>query len=193
MSKSKILQHTSQQIQKYVEESNYYFQVLNKLGYTQINDQRVIKTLKEYCQNHDINISHLSADPVENGMKKCTRCLQTKSLTEFYVSKGKVMSYCKQCHKDLEKRRYKEKMDKLNEYKKTLVCKKCGEKRFYLFDFHHRDPSQKDYTISQNPHASFEVIKKEIDKCDVLCANCHREWHYLEQHNNISYNDWLQI
>ena len=59
--------------------------------------------------------------------------------------------------------------------RKDKICIKCGETRYYLFDFHHRNPEEKDYSISDHSRAKLETIKAEIDKCDVLCANCHRE------------------
>ena len=102
------------------------------------------------------------------------------------------MYWFKECQKNKEKNKYQDKVNQINEYKKTLCCKKCGEKRFYLFDFHHRNPEEKDYTISDHSRANFETIKAEIEKCDVLCANCHREWHYLSVHNpDQDYNAWL--
>ena len=112
-------------------------------------------------------------------------------ISDFYVSKGKIHCYCKECHKELGKITYRKRTEELENYKKTLSCKKCGESRFYLLDFHHRNPEEKEYAISDNPRAGLETIKKEIAKCDVLCANCHREWHYLEQHENIVYKDWI--
>jgi predicted HNH restriction endonuclease len=41
------------------------------------------------------------------------------------------------------------------------------------------DPSQKDFTINRAhaTHKAFELVKKELDKCALLCANCHREVH----------------
>ena len=58
-------------------------------------------------------------------------------------------------------------------------CSKCGyNKCFAALEFHHRDPSTKDFTLSHNGGApSFERLKAEADKCDLLCANCHREEH----------------
>lgn len=60
-------------------------------------------------------------------------------------------------------------------------CQKCGyDKTLYLsaFSFHHRDPSQKSFSIS-NPKEcrSLEERKAEADKCDLLCVRCHAEVH----------------
>ncbi|MNT97520.1 hypothetical protein D3C72_2398630 [compost metagenome] len=44
-------------------------------------------------------------------------------------------------------------------------------------EFHHRDPAQKDFTFSQVKLKNFKHVKDELDKCDLLCANCHREAH----------------
>lgn len=58
-------------------------------------------------------------------------------------------------------------------------CLICGyNKCISALEFHHRDPKEKDFHLGQDGHSrSWERIKKEIDKCDLLCANCHREEH----------------
>lgn len=57
-------------------------------------------------------------------------------------------------------------------------CVKCGYKRcISALDFHHLDPNKKDFSISQNMNMSWDKIKKEIDKCILVCSNCHREIH----------------
>jgi hypothetical protein len=67
------------------------------------------------------------------------------------------------------------------EYKKQLFCEKCGDKRWYVLEFHHLDPTKKDFSIASSAKR-FGNIKfmEEIKKCEVLCANCHRELHFLE-------------
>lgn len=62
-------------------------------------------------------------------------------------------------------------------------CQQCGYNRcIEALEFHHLDPSQKDFAISQKGHCrSWEKVKNEIDKCVMLCANCHREIHANEQ------------
>lgn len=45
------------------------------------------------------------------------------------------------------------------------------------FDFHHIDPKTKAFEISDNPTRAWEKTKIELDKCVLLCANCHIETH----------------
>lgn len=64
-------------------------------------------------------------------------------------------------------------------------CQKCGYNKCEgALQFHHRDPKQKDFTLSQinlnDTNFSMEKIKQEVDKCDLLCANCHFEEHYIK-------------
>jgi 5-methylcytosine-specific restriction endonuclease McrA len=56
-------------------------------------------------------------------------------------------------------------------------CQICGyDKCSAALEFHHVDPRTKDFTISQRM-TTFEAIRRELDKCVLLCANCHREVH----------------
>ena len=71
----------------------------------------------------------------------------------------------------------------LDEYKLSLKCNRCGENHPGVIQFHHSDPSEKEIDISRvvTNGWSIERIKKEIDKCEVLCANCHFKHHYEER------------
>jgi predicted HNH restriction endonuclease len=56
-------------------------------------------------------------------------------------------------------------------------CSICGyEKCVNAFDFHHVNALEKDFTISSKM-SSWEKIERELKKCVLLCANCHREVH----------------
>jgi hypothetical protein len=63
----------------------------------------------------------------------------------------------------------------LSEYKKSLKCIRCGEDHPATLTFHHRDSAEKDFEIgnSINLGVSLKRLVAEIEKCDVLCANCH--------------------
>lgn len=58
-------------------------------------------------------------------------------------------------------------------------CEKCGyNKCDSALEFHHLDHNKKDFGISQDGNTRpWNQIKEELDKCVLLCANCHRETH----------------
>jgi len=77
----------------------------------------------------------------------------------------------------------KKTVDRLKDYKLKCVeykggkCIICGYNKYYgALEFHHLDPSQKDFTIAGS-NKSFDILKLELDKCVLLCATCHREVH----------------
>lgn len=58
-------------------------------------------------------------------------------------------------------------------------CENCGYNLCVdALEFHHKDPAQKDFSISSKGYTrSWDRVKCELDKCMILCANCHRELH----------------
>jgi len=64
-------------------------------------------------------------------------------------------------------------------------CKYCPESRFPCLDFHHREADEKDATIAQVRHWSHERLQAEIEKCDIVCANCHRWLHWKEKQKQL--------
>ena len=63
-------------------------------------------------------------------------------------------------------------------------CVKCGyNKCFWELDFHHRNANEKDFYIGAYLVLKWDLIEKELNKCDLLCANCHRETHYDLEYN----------
>lgn len=61
-------------------------------------------------------------------------------------------------------------------------CMECGETSLSTLCFHHRDPAQKSFGLDNRCFASkkWDTLVKEIDKCDLLCHNCHSKHHYSE-------------
>ena len=53
----------------------------------------------------------------------------------------------------------------------------CNETEPVCLDFHHIDPNEKDFTISQHRSLGKEKLLAEIKKCVCLCSNCHRKVH----------------
>lgn len=145
------------------------------------------------------HIPHIFSNGVE--LKFCPKCKSWLPLTVFgkgAKSKDKLYCYCKRCvqiyvkeFKTVNKTiilkrdrgyratRAKKWMVILNE-RDLLHCSLCGyNKCFAALDFHHIDPATKEYHISKM--FGLAPNKKriaELDKCLVLCSNCHRELHY---------------
>jgi hypothetical protein len=66
------------------------------------------------------------------------------------------------------------------------VCSDChGTFHPSIYEFHHRDPSEKDRDPSKLLQLKWERIVAELDKCDLLCANCHRLRHHNWELNDV--------
>lgn len=107
-------------------------------------------------------------------MKTCSKCKQQKELTQFYKKTGKTLqSYCKRCLLDIQMKRWKERKIKAIEYKggKCVDCNIIYPSEVY--QFHHLDPSKKEFAWNKGRLRNWESIKIELDKCILLCANCH--------------------
>lgn len=134
--------------------------------------------------------------------KICSLCKLNLPETEEYFASRKLktkitfQACCRSCHKEYRKIHYeanKQKyVDKAKKYraksvewfqklKSTLSCEICGDTRFWVLDFHHIDPLQKEGNLSNMVRSvSKDKILKELKKCKILCSNCHRDLHYKE-------------
>lgn len=124
---------------------------------------------------------------------QCGRELPIECFNYRNKSKGTRRSVCKECFTNNIKRHIAENCRIINDIKKTKPCQKCGETRIWVLDFHHLDPSEKDDTIAKLTYHSYNVerILDEIQKCTSLCANCHREFHYMERKYGITIQEYL--
>ena len=124
-------------------------------------------------------------------MKKCTKCLTDKPESDYYnkgkKSDGKLQAECKVCFNKRMMVRYEERAAAIVGLKGG-ECFLCGyDKCVAALEFHHTDPSQKDFEISKRWSMTDERIKAEIDKCVLICSNCHAEVHYNES-RGTTYN-----
>jgi hypothetical protein len=105
--------------------------------------------------------------------KRCKNCT-SKSFKSSYE---KNKTYYNKKRYERQKKRRLENSRLLIELKNTLSCAYCGEKDPRTFDFHHT--KTKSFTIANAASIGYPWmrIKKEIEKCKVLCANCHRKLH----------------
>lgn len=103
--------------------------------------------------------------------------------TDYSVS-AYGRSRCRKCAVDAVDKRRKAVKLKAIDYKggkcQNEICgySKCPD----AMEFHHLNPDEKDFSISYSGKTrSWDKVKCELDKCILLCSNCHREIHHLNR------------
>lgn len=115
--------------------------------------------------------------------KKCNNEFTRTSNSQLYCS-----DFCRNENRRLNPDRKSYQVEYVSERRRETkakaieylggACSVCGyDKCQGAMDFHHKDPSEKDINIAAN-HRSWNKIKQELDKCILVCSNCHREIHY---------------
>lgn len=120
----------------------------------------------------------VSLAPINTENQKCLGCDIVLSHENSYRAKNRYNSYCKLCIKKHDK-------GKRSSFKRDCIkykggkCEKCGySKNLAALQFHHLDPSKKEFGITKSSKEKLtnEVIL-ELDKCILVCSNCHFEIH----------------
>lgn len=108
---------------------------------------------------------------------KCTWHLCENEAVD-YNGKGKFC--CKACRNKFFVTENRRKMKQRAIEYKGGKCQCCGyNTSFWALDFHHLDPDKKDFGISKKGLCrSWDKVKQEIDKCILVCRNCHSEIHH---------------
>ncbi len=65
----------------------------------------------------------------------------------------------------------------IDDYKKSHPCQRCNESHIICLDFHHKEGKESCIADAIRKGWSLERVLKEIKKCIILCANCHRAEH----------------
>ena len=117
--------------------------------------------------------------PVEE--KACSKCKISKPKEGFYTRKrntSTLSSLCRVCNRENRNHRARSFKAECVEYKGG-ECQVCGyASSMAALDFHHIDPSKKSFAIGSCRKTKFnDDIEKELDKCALVCANCHRAIH----------------
>lgn len=131
-------------------------------------------------------------------MKVCPKCQKKKQLGEFNTDRSRPdgkASYCRPCHRASRRETYRKhrkkheetskrgraaRLEKIRAYVREYLlahpCVDCDETNPVVLEFDHVR-GKKDVAVSVMIGKVFglERIKKEIAKCDVRCANCHRK------------------
>ncbi len=142
-------------------------------------------------KSHSSHLCLSICDIIER-MKKCKKCNKEKRLFEFNKNSSKkdgLQSYCKLCQNSYHKSYYERnksrwilsnsKIEERNrkfiyEYLSQHPCEECGENDPIVLEFHHKANKSIEVSVVIKNKISIEKIKLEIEKCSVLCANCHK-------------------
>ena len=116
-----------------------------------------------------------------NSIKICKKCGRKKEYNDFAKNGKNTRTYCKEC----ESSRAKENYQKTQTYIRQLKtkCQICGyDKNPSVLEYHHSD-NNKENVLAKLCSRHLSSIQKnrideEIKKCQLLCANCHRELHF---------------
>lgn len=110
-------------------------------------------------------------------MKECP----VHGLTEHRGRADSTSARCIQCQRDYFNNRRKDLKEKAVEYKGG-ECAMCGlvSDIIDVYDFHHEDSTKKEHTIGHMLAYPWSSVVAELDKCMLLCANCHRIVHVGE-------------
>ena len=165
-----------------------YSEITKKLNCT-------LSTVSYHCKNEGLENHNKLRSPSEKEIEdmqsfynECKSSIKTAE--KFGWSKFTVLKYVKiekrkvltegeknkrNVNRSLEARRKSK--EKLVEYKGG-ECECCGYNRcIKALEFHHVDPKKKEFGITSS-NRKFEILKKEADKCILVCATCHREIEY---------------
>ena len=135
--------------------------------------------------------------------KRCPSCLEVKSLSDFNSNRGKKdgrATYCIPCNRRVSRKRYEARKEYYSadaarrkratieantrrawEYLRAHPCVDCAETDPVVLEFDHRGDKIKAVSSLIAAGCGWDTISKEIAKCDVRCANCHRRKTAVEQ------------
>jgi len=164
-------------LEKYLQEGLSLNQVCKLTG-------KSLTTIRYWKDKYSLKSSHKTfkeQEKVEYGENRfCPKCKKDIDTKEFYQRRGKENSstYCKPCTSEQTLERTRNLKSQMVEYKGGC-CTRCGYKKYQgALGFHHIDPNGKDFNPSRLKNYSFnERLKNELDKCILVCSNCHREIH----------------
>jgi 5-methylcytosine-specific restriction endonuclease McrA len=129
-------------------------------------------------------------------MKNCTLCQTQKDLSQFNKkssNKDGLQNVCRECNAKRSKQYYAENREKhlkiirkrsnkviannqkyIVEYLQNNPCVDCKEFDIIVLEFDHQRDKNKNISSLVSEGYSLDTVKKEIEKCEVVCANCHR-------------------
>lgn len=122
-------------------------------------------------------------------MKSCAKCREVKPYSEFSPRGRGYLSFCKKCKREANKDYYrrnresciarskatfKDRSTRFFTWLSRKSCMDCGISDIRVLQFDHREGVNKRFIISEKiRHLAWDTLMKEVEKCDIVCANCH--------------------
>tara|TARA_B110000211_G_C13875846_1_gene462893 strand:+ start:190 stop:723 length:534 start_codon:yes stop_codon:yes gene_type:complete len=163
--------------------------VQRKMSINMIAEERNCSgsTVKHWLKKYELKTSATAGPRTKRIEDKhfCSKCEEHLPYSDFHLRKrGGYSGHCKKCNIIVTKERleynYVTRKRKAIEIKGGC-CEKCGyKKNLTALCFHHKDPSTKSFGIDgrQLRMRKWELILEELNKCSLLCHNCHMEEHH---------------
>ena len=123
--------------------------------------------------------------------KTCTKCSITKPVGDFNKKRSGYSSYCRSCMNEYSRAHYRNNKasykrrttasrekarTELKRLKESNPCSDCGKHYpHYVMEFDHLNPLEKKGCVSELANSGIKMMLAEIEKCELVCANCHRE------------------
>lgn len=124
-------------------------------------------------------------------MKPCRYCGKTYPITDFGVAKTTPTKIyrrqkCRFCYRKTKNKLKASRRGWIEIHKENQGCIRCKIRDPRVLEFHHTNSTQKEFNIADYYYSQYSLIKleKEIAKCIVICANCHRILH-AEERNRL--------
>jgi len=179
MEKKKI---TKELLEELLNQGFSTNEVGKQLGYTGAG-------IRYHMNKYDLHSDHKSIQnkpktPIIAGTKECGKCHNILPVEDFYIRKNEALtSYCKKCN-------YKEQHSLLKRRKIEILskfgnkCSICGyNKCIAALEFHHIDPKEKEFSLGNAKTTNLDRLLLEMNKCILVCSNCHKEIHYPNDTN----------
>lgn len=132
-------------------------------------------TISRYTRKFDLKANYLRNNKPKDKPKVCSKCGET-DITKFNFS---LYNVCKSCNGKKSKEYNQRKRLKYLELKGNK-CQICGYDKYHgALEFHHTDPKDKSDKLNHQSltQGKISFVLQELEKCILICSNCHREIH----------------
>ena len=165
-----------QELEKYIALNYTFSKLAEHFGVSQ-------STIRHWMKKYGLKTNNKRYNNAGHYKFKSCKCGESNP-NNFFKKKGdRAWHICKACYKLKYGRMRLERVHKVKEECVAYLggkCSKCGyDKCIAALEYHHKNPEQKDPNWKKMRLLKLEKIKEELDKCVLLCSNCHKEEHWI--------------